>query len=115
MMNDVAREALVQASLQGAKQTRGTLLDMQGGRCAMMVIYDALGDLGISWYRMSAPEFNHALEEKTQMTARDRLRVSWLNDHMRWDFLQIARKYDTEEDPSQHLWKEKLPFASKLD
>jgi len=89
-VNDKAREALVQAALQGTRQITGAFRDDDDGRCALGVLYDAMG-VEFPTVCMSV-ELREQLCITYDISNDEGSDIVNANDILKWDFLTIARK-----------------------
>ena len=95
-MNDLARETLTQAALDGVRQIKGWFKDDRGGFCALGVLKFNLlcvekwcvEKYGLSAPCMECPECGALYTEPGL--------VVHLNDDHNWDFLMIASKFPRE-------------------
>ena len=93
-MNELARETLVAAALNGVRQVKGMFRDHGGGRCAVGVLMESC-----------AVPFNGflngdltALCERYQTSVQELAQIVDANDNKGWDFLTIARKFGNEHE-----------------
>ena len=99
-MNDLARETLVRAALNGTRQIKNALQDNEGGRCAIGVLMDAYAIR----HGISGPEKwwipGDLLREEYDLHGSQWTEIIWRNNELGEDFLTIARKVGTEVDQS---------------
>jgi len=96
-MNDLARQVLVKAALDGVKQAKGVFRDNDGGLCAWGALFEGMS---CSWLEMNGhwtaslpcdPMLHYDISQEESRDIVD------ANDKKGWDFLTIARKIGNKD------------------
>lgn len=103
-MNDLAREVLVKAALDGVKQIKGKLYDGDDGYCAVGVLCeDHRQRHGWQWvpfgdeFSIDSAHFPSMMTE-FGLTAQEWMAIVEANNNKGWDFLTIARKVGVHDE-----------------
>jgi len=103
-MNDLAREVLVKAALDGVRQAKGTYRTKNGALCAFGVLFEAMD---CQW--LESPNGGYVAFIAGTGTVMSRYDISQeeaqeiieANDKKGWDFLTIARKIGNKETETE--------------
>ena len=93
-MNERGVAVLMQAALEGREQVKGAYYSGDGG-CAVGVLHQALfGHTRLNYCCPISP----TVGKEYQMSHEEILAIIRANDVLGWDFLTIARKFETSPD-----------------